>query len=298
MARGFDRLRFVLPASQEAGLVAELWGRGTLGLQLDTAAGEADAATIGLEAWFPAGKLGAGAFAHWRARGVTVSCQREEQTDPLAAYREAAQPVDIGECFRVDPRDPHEPDAVPEAAAGNTSRGRWTLRIPARTAFGTGSHETTRLMLWLLESLELAGCSVLDVGTGSGILSFAALRLGARRVIGFDLDASSALVAGQNRLLNPWPEAPRFFAGRFSALRSSGRFDRVLVNVLPERIRGDRQRLVRCLAPAGQLVSAGALVADRREQIAGWRALGLAVVAEQVAGAWVAWVLARQGAPR
>ncbi|MEO1088948.1 MAG: 50S ribosomal protein L11 methyltransferase, partial [Acidobacteriota bacterium] len=84
---------------------------------------------------------------------------------------------------------------------GIDAEGRVALHVPAENAFGTGSHESTRLMLLWMSELDLTGLDVLDVGCGSGILSFAAERLGAK-VVGFDLDVPSAITARRNGIRN------------------------------------------------------------------------------------------------
>lgn len=287
MSPSYERLRFQLPGSLEEALVAALWAHGTLGLESrDVAAGG-----LIIDAWFEAGAATARDFAAFAALGIAVSAHHEPAQDYLAAYRAQAVPFAIGRRFVIDPGDP------PAAAARHAGAGaRFHLVIPARVAFGTGSHETTRLMLESLEALDLDGRAVLDVGTGSGILALAALRLGAAAALGFDLDAPSVLVAASNVALNPWSVAPTFFAGRLDALKPAARFDVVLVNVLPERIRGEQARIARTLEPGGILISAGALVSDRDAMAASWAAVGLSVSAERSLGEWICFVLAQRPA--
>ncbi len=133
----------------------------------------------------------------------------------MATWRVQAGPIQVGEHFLVDPREPEE------ATEPFETDGRCLIRLPARTAFGTGSHESTRLAVELLEAEDLQGRSVLDVGTGSGILAIAALRLGARSVIALDVDPAAALLLPQTMALNElWFPA---FTGGVHALRAPGR---------------------------------------------------------------------------
>lgn len=274
------RLSFVVAAEREDDAVARLWERGTLGVQvLD---GE-EPGTVRLEAYFE--DDGARELPGARCLGS----EDVPDTDWLAPYREAARPFPVGERLLLDPRDP-EGDEPPVAA------GRVTLRIPARAAFGTGSHESTRLALELLEGLELAGKRVLDVGTGTGILCFAALAFGARSAVGFDIDPAAPLHARANARLNSLH--PVLFAGSADALADGpafGRFDLALVNVIPEEVAADLLRIASLLGAGGEAILSGILAVAGPRVLADWRALGFEPVAERTAGEWVAFRVRKEG---
>ncbi|MBR1813335.1 MAG: 50S ribosomal protein L11 methyltransferase [Lachnospiraceae bacterium] len=95
-------------------------------------------------------------------------------------------------------------EEMPEDAAG-----KMVLEIDPGTAFGTGSHETTQLCLKALQKYVTPGCKVLDVGTGSGILGIAAIKLGAESAFGTDLDENAVQAAIENTETNGIP-AERF----------------------------------------------------------------------------------------
>lgn len=246
---------------------------------------------IEIDAWFPADtpRETAEPGEAWRAAGVELTAVEPiGETDWFAAWRAAAQPFEVGRRFLLDPREPD----LPETAEAPPSGGRIALRLPARAAFGTGSHESTRLALELLETVDPAGRSVLDVGTGTGILAFAALALGARRAAACDVDPVAAFHARDNRRLNgaALPAAARFavWAGGAGALVPGARFDLLLVNVLPERILPELPRLARATAPGGALVYSG-LIAERESELTeAWAASGMAVRGRAAAGEWVA----------
>lgn len=136
------------------------------------------------------------------------------------------------------------------------------LRLDPGMAFGTGGHETTRLCLELLESImdrmqSPSGSSVLDLGTGSGILAMAAARLGAGRVCAVDIDPQAVEVARENLAINGL--ADRVECDTTPLERLDGLFDVILANILAEELVRLAPRLIERLAPAGQLVLSGIL---------------------------------------
>jgi len=273
-----------LPAELEESLVADLWQAGTLGVSTES---EPDG-RLRLTAWFEPEAPPPPAIEHF-SHVSHISDTELPDTDWMAEYRRRAVPFPLGRTLLIDPREPEEaetPAAVPA--------GRRLLRLPARTAFGIGSHESTILALELLEEAELSGRAVLDVGTGTGILAFAALAWGAARVVAFDADPVAVLQARTNSRLNRLH--PLLFAGRAAAL-APGPFDLVIVNVVPEEILPDLADLLPLLAPGGALVLSGLLTERAPEVAARLAACGLRETGEtgrQSRGDWTALRLSRE----
>jgi ribosomal protein L11 methyltransferase len=277
---GHLRRRFRLSADLEDQAVAELWAAGTSGVQ---AFPEPDGRLI-LEAWFAEGAPPVDLAA---LPGVElVGEEHQPATDWLAVYRGQARPFPVAQTFWVDPRDPDEDPTIFEDPVPN---GRRLLRLPARAAFGIGSHESTRLALELLERTDLAGRRVLDVGTGTGVLAFAALLLGAAAVDGYDDDPASPFHARVNSRLNGL--APRLFTGRSAALATAPRWDLALINVVPEQILPELPALAGRLRPAGELIFSGILGERGRQVLERLRALHLTERDRATEGDWVAFRL-------
>src|SRR6185369_4466882 len=133
--------------------------------------------------------------------------------------------------------------------------GRIALRLPASTAFGTGGHESTRLVLLCLEDDPPSDLRVLDVGTGSGVLALAAAALGARRAFGLDTDAEAVFVARENLGRHPFGSRVTLLAGPVEAV--TGGFPLVLANVLPEEFLPMRAAVMARVAPGGRLILSG-----------------------------------------
>jgi len=205
-----------------------------------------------------------------------------EEEDWLAGYRASARPFAVGSLWWLDPQ-PGDPTPAPA--------GRFRLAIEPRTAFGSGSHESTQLVLLALEEVFSAGGStalgsVLDVGTGSGILALAADRLGSPWVLGVDLDQEAVWVARQTARQQGWTARPRFGVGSLSALGRAS-FHLVLCNMISASFLPLLGDLRRVLERGGEIVLSGIL---EQEQEAVWgevAAAGLRVVAERRLGEWL-----------
>jgi ribosomal protein L11 methyltransferase len=131
--------------------------------------------------------------------------------------------------------------------------------------FGTGHHATTRLCLAALQTLDLAQASVLDVGTGSGVLAIAAQRLGAAHAMGVDADPDAIQSARDNLPLNPEADRIAF------ELRELGRdhlptADVVLANLTGALLCRTARSLIDLVNPDGHLIVSG-LMKDEREAV-------------------------------
>jgi len=206
-----------------------------------------------------------------------------EDQDWLAGYRESARPFAAGRGWWIDPR-PDAPTPPPI--------GRRRLAIEPRTAFGSGTHESTRLVLAALEDLSVRGRPVLDVGTGSGILAIAADRLGARPVVAFDVDRDATWVARRSAVEQDWPAQVLLFTGSIAAIGEC-RFDIVLCNMIAEQFRPLLPEIHRVLEPAGVVVLSGMLVAERESVGSDLRLAGMAVRDERSSGEWVSLTAVR-----
>jgi ribosomal protein L11 methyltransferase len=205
--------------------------------------------------------------------------------DWLAGWRTSARPFEVGERWWIDPH-PDAPTAAPD--------GRLRLAVEPRSAFGSGTHESTRLVLAELEQLPLAGRSVLDVGTGSGILAVAAASLGASPVVAFDLDPEAVWVSRRTVAEQRRRVGVLMFAGPLDAL-SNRPFDIVLCNMITEESRPLLPGIRGRLTTRGHLVLSGALAHEADQLRADLRRAGLAVRMERQLGEWLAVTAGHDG---
>lgn len=285
--------RLKVPAAEEEALTAELWRCGSLGMEVR----EADGGKLMIAYFSDPPAVVDPPFdpSLWEQRGVEkLSESTFSEADWMAAYRAQTAPLSTGQ-FVIHSGEPDAWDDESSAVVdGLQDDASYHLRIPARTAFGTGSHESTRLTLAWLEALPLAGCRLLDVGTGSGILAFAGMLLGARQVVGYDIDSQSVCIARTNIDLNGallGERVPAFFAGGPAAIRPGPLFDLAVVNVLPERILGHYPQILERLRPGGRVISSGNLVSQRGDLLERFAAWGLRPEGEKIEGEWLALAL-------
>lgn len=169
--------------------------------------------------------------------------------DWVAFAREHLQPMEIGDRIFV----------VPEWRNEATPPGRIRIEVNAGLAFGTGAHETTRLCLEAIERALEPGMCFVDVGAGSGILTEAALKLGASRAVGCDTDFEAVAVAREN-LLRARVNAS-VFAGSATAI-ANGSADLLAANISPAWIADLAPEWVRILKPGGIAILSGFEAAD------------------------------------
>lgn len=208
-----------------------------------------------------------------------------ERLDWLDRYQQSLEPLFIGERFVV----------VPDASLLPPDSDRLTIIVPQEQAFGTGSHETTSLCIEILETLPIAGKRGLDIGSGSGILALAMLRLGASKAMAFDNDPDAYGALRDNRIRNDVPDAAMpLFIGSVEALRG-GEFDVVTMNIIPEVIVPLLPDVLPRLESGARLILSGILVIKRDDVVAAANAQGLTLVAEREKGEWWAGVLRYPG---
>jgi ribosomal protein L11 methyltransferase len=159
--------------------------------------------------------------------------------------------LEIGERFIIKPSWVFKP--LPTTT-------RMVIELDPGAAFGTGLHSTTRLCLLRLEKHLEAGMSVLDVGTGSGILAIAAAKLGASAVLALDIDAVAVKAAGSNARANGVEQALKIKRGTLSlrtARENKNCFDLALANITVRAICDLAPGFHKVLKAGGRLVVSG-----------------------------------------
>lgn len=190
----------------------------------------------------------------------------------------------VGERFLVRP--PWEPLGEEYANAGLIE-----IIIEPGMAFGTGTHETTQATLLGLETVVQKGDSVLDVGCGSGVLSIAAAKLGARRVLSIDIDPESVRATLENARINGVAEW--ISSSTLPLLQVDGTWSVVVANILSSILLTIADELVSHVAPGGDLLLSGILLNEADDVADIFCALGVTEVERHEATEWVCLRLRR-----
>lgn len=177
------------------------------------------------------------------------------------------------------------------------SPGEEVLIIDPGQAFGTGTHETTRTCLRMIESLFDSGHPperVFDFGTGTGILGIAAARLGAEDTLGTDIDPKAVETANENARING--VADRFRAENTPLLSIRERFDLIVANILAEILVDLKREITALCVPGGRLILSG-ILSEKGDWVAKEYATERCSVETRIEeGQWTALLLRREAA--
>ena len=207
----------------------------------------------------------------------------------MEAWKQHYKPILIGDRLVIVPAWLDSPDA-----------SRIPIRIDPGMAFGTGTHPTTQLCLELMERefITRHPSRVIDVGCGSGILSIAAVKLGAEKVLGVDIDEGSVRNSRENADTNGVGDEFILGVGSVNEIRS-GRFtfDKaplVVANILaPVIVRLFDAGLAELIDDEGVIVLSGILQEQAQNVIDAGQALGLKMTEKRQIGDWVALTMSR-----
>lgn len=170
----------------------------------------------------------------------------------------------------------------------NNKENRKVLKIDPGAAFGTGTHATTAMCLALLDQFITPNQTVLDIGCGSGILSIAAVLLGAERATGIDIDPVAVKVARENAALNSLSEKTEFLVGNLNE-KITSRYSVVCANIVADVIMDLAPDVPGLLAPGGRFLCSGIIDSRAEEVRAALLRAGLQITNTVTESNWVAF---------
>jgi ribosomal protein L11 methyltransferase len=220
----------------------------------------------------PAGRDNAGAAVERAMPHAMVSAREVDDEDWARRSQQNLTPVTVGRITVTPPWFADAAGAAPDLRPPTSdlrppTSNLLTITITPSMGFGTGHHATTRLCLAALQTLEVAGKRVLDVGTGSGVLAIAASKLGASDTLGIDFDPDAVASAQENLEANPDASGIRFEVVdvRHATLP---RADIVLANLTGAVLVQNAALLSSAVAPGGTLIVSGVQEHERDEVLA------------------------------
>jgi ribosomal protein L11 methyltransferase len=229
------------------------------------------------------------------AADTAPAVERVEERDWVTLSQQGLEPITAGRFFVHTPA--HRGTAPPGAIA---------LEIDAGRAFGTGQHETTTGCLIALSRMKAGGAAVanlIDLGTGSGLLAFAALRLWpAARAAASDNDLVAIEVSGENAAIND--VRPGRARGQLELIVAEGvdhprlqaraPYDLVIANILAGPLIGLAPSVAKAIAPGGRLILAGLLDHQAPAVAAAYRRQGLMLTGRVDRGEWPTLVMRKR----
>lgn len=192
-------------------------------------------------------------------------------------WKKYFKPMPVGERLLIRPIWEDEYDA----------QGRAVLHLEPGLAFGSGTHDTTRLCLETLEKYANKGKSVLDIGCGSGILSVACLLLGADSAVGVDIDALAVKTAKENGKTNGFDEPKLTVLQGSTTDKVTGKFDIIAANIVADIIINICKDVKNYMNPDAVFITSGIIEPREDDVLAAFAANGLEVIARHESGGWL-----------
>ena len=183
----------------------------------------------------------------------------------------------------------HDLTIVPSWTDYDAAFGEKIIKLDPGMAFGTGTHPTTKMSLFALEQVLRGGETVLDVGTGSGVLSIASSLLGAKNIYAYDLDDVAVRVAQENIELNPGMENIRVATG--DLLRGvEHQADVIVANILADILIHLTDDAYRLLKDEGSLIMSG-IISEKWDMVRkSAEAAGFFLETHMIQGEWNACI--------
>ena len=214
---------------------------------------------------------------------LTMTVNTLAETNWEESWKDNYPPQEVGEKLVV----------LPYWLADSDTNGRLPVILDPGLTFGTGAHPSTQMVIGAMEAMVKPGASCLDLGSGSGILSIAALRLGAKSAVGVDIDPKAEDIARENAAFNGFA-APEFTAltGNVTADKKlmtqlkQNQYDLVLVNIVADVIIALSPVLPEFLSDHSTLICSGILDTRLGDVLAALKAAGLTVTATYAKEDW------------
>ncbi len=218
-----------------------------------------------------------------RFGSLALTCAPLPETDWEESWKDNYPPQPVGERLIV----------LPYWLADADASGRLPVILDPGLTFGTGAHPSTQMVMEAMEAMVTPGCSCLDLGSGSGILSIAALRLGAGQAVGVDIDPKAEGIARENATYNGF-SAPAFTACTGNVTQDHAlmrqlqqrRYDIVLVNIVADVIIGLAPVLPGLLDGDSTVILSGILDTRLADVTHALTAAGLTVTARNQKEEW------------
>jgi ribosomal protein L11 methyltransferase len=214
---------------------------------------------------------------------LTMALENVPPEDWENSWKQHYRPLPVGQQFLV----------VPQWLRVEDTEGRLPVILDFGLTFGTGAHDSTQMCMCVLEELVRGGERVVDLGSGSGILSICALRLGAESAVGIDIDPAAEHIARENAARNGF-EAPRFSACTGNVIRdretmeqlAEGGYDIVCANIVAGVLIDLAPVVPRFLRQEGTFLCSGILREREKEVRQALEAAGLQITDAKYTQEW------------